>query len=228
MDMENYHGYGLQGKYTVQIHILSSPRSYIINMLQNGNKPAIFKRLNNVGVWRFCAKKKKLSFPAYHLQKSHFKIFDVSLRYSGSHFGAAAYFKMTGLKDPVFPLSPLNFPKGIPAKLTFFFLLWLLPSRGTLGSRLAELYNDLIWWPGQSSPVDLRLKCLWNYQGQSNGSQKLKRCRPYLSKFRRSAGCSWDGVFCAFNMYQPLWFPNKLDLDASIIKTYSVSDLWTN
>lgn len=81
----------------------------------------MFKRLNNVGVWRFCAKKKCLSFPAYHLQKSHFKIFDVSLRYSGSHFGAAAYFKMTGLKDPVFLLSPSNFPKGIPAQLTFFF-----------------------------------------------------------------------------------------------------------
>lgn len=54
-----------------------------------------------------------LSFPAYHLQESRFKIFDVSLRYSSSHFGAAAYFKMTDLKDPVFLLSPLNFPKGI-------------------------------------------------------------------------------------------------------------------
>lgn len=62
------------------------------------------------------------SFPAYHLQKNRFKIFDVSLIYSGSHFGANAYFKMTGLKDPVFLLSPLNFPKGILAQLTFFFI----------------------------------------------------------------------------------------------------------
>lgn len=61
------------------------------------------------------------SSPAYHLQKSHFKIFDVSLRYSGSHFSAAAYFKMTGLKDSVFLLSPLNYPKGILAQLTFFY-----------------------------------------------------------------------------------------------------------
>lgn len=62
------------------------------------------------------------SFPAYHLLKNRFKIFDVSLIYSGSHFGANAYFKMTGLKDPVFLLSPLNFPKGILAQLTFFFI----------------------------------------------------------------------------------------------------------
>lgn len=55
------------------------------------------------------------------LQKSHFKIFNVSLKYSGSYFRAAAYFKMTGLKDPVLLLSPLNFPKGIPPQLTFFY-----------------------------------------------------------------------------------------------------------
>lgn len=113
----------IQCKFTSSLH----PGNCVINILQNGNKPAIFKRLRNVGVGRFSAKKMFLSFPAYHLQKSHFKIFDVSLRYSGSHFGAAAYFKMTGLKDPVFRLSPLNFPKGIPAQLTFFYYYCCLP-----------------------------------------------------------------------------------------------------
>lgn len=92
------------------------------------------------------------SFPAYHLQKNRFKIFDVSLIYSGSHFGANAYFKMTGLKDPVFLLSPLNFPKGIPAQLTFFLLLQLL-CRVTLGSPLTMPFNDLLWRQAQSSPV---------------------------------------------------------------------------
>lgn len=87
------------------------------------------------------------SFAACHLQKSHFKIFDVSLKYSGSHFGAAAYFKMTGLKDPVFfSFVPFELPQGDPTTINIFLLLLLLllPSRVTLGSRLAVPFNDLI------------------------------------------------------------------------------------
>lgn len=115
---------------------------YIINILQNGNKPTICLKLNNVWVWVFTNFLK--SFPAYHLQKNRFKIFDVSLIYSGSHFGANAYFKMTGLKDPVFLLSPLNFPKGIPA-LSHCFLLLQLLCRVTLGSPwlcLSMIFSD--------------------------------------------------------------------------------------
>jgi hypothetical protein len=62
------------------------------------------------------------------LQRKKIKVSEVSLRYSGSHFDATAYFKVTGLKDSVFLLSPLNYPKGILAQLTFFITTIALQS----------------------------------------------------------------------------------------------------
>lgn len=141
---------------------------------------AIFKRQNNVGVWRICAKN-VLSFPAYRLQKSHFKIFDVPLRYSGSHFGAAAYLKMTGLKDPVFLLSPLNFPRGIPAQLTFFFFI----TTTAFCNSWQQTGCALQWFPLMASPKltcgtaawSISLKLPWGEQWWA----EFEEMRPHLS-----------------------------------------------
>lgn len=62
------------------------------------------------------------SFPAYHLQKNRFKIFDVSLIYSGSHFGANAYFKWQVWKILFFFFVPFELPQGIPAHSNIFFI----------------------------------------------------------------------------------------------------------
>ena len=147
-----------------------------------------------------------LSFPAYHLQKSHFKIFDVSLIYSGSHFGATAYFKMTGLKDPVFLLSPLNFPKGIPAQLTFFITTIALQSNSWQPTDCAFQWSSLTASPKLTCGTLARRVSFWNYQGENYGFQSLKKCRLHFSIFQ------W------FNVYHLPWFLNKLDMDASIIK----------
>lgn len=62
--------YGLQWSCTVH-HILSlNSGKYIINILQNGNKPTICHKLNNVWVWRFFTNFLKFQ---PHLQKNRLK-----------------------------------------------------------------------------------------------------------------------------------------------------------
>lgn len=113
-------GYGLQWKYTTQIHILSSP-----GKLCNYH-PSKWKQTSHLLKTKQCASRKVLcnffkSFAAYHLQKSHFEIFDVSLKYSGSHFSAAAYFKNDRFERSCFSFVPFELPQGDSTTINIFF-----------------------------------------------------------------------------------------------------------
>lgn len=174
----------------MQIHILSSPGKWYNYHPSKWKQTShlLKNEMNNGWVWRFCAN--CLSFPAYHFQKSHFKISDVSLKYSGSHFVTTAYFKMTSLKDVVFLLSPLNFPNGVLPQLTFFITAIALQSKSWQPPGCAFHWSHLPASPKLTCGPQPKVSVSETIKGRATVCRMWNKSRLFLSKFRRSAGCS--------------------------------------